>query len=385
MKSVRGFMVMFLMINIARGSLVTVKDTKTPKMVRNLSRVIYDDLSTKLTHLMNKRAELYPQARSLNSEKLDLMKTIDVHSQNPLYGYNWDEEGNFQPMYHAPHHQDEKRDPTIVPLLHDRFPERKDNGVQMECILGMQPGKMEYFAELFVNKVSFVFYSNCKKSSVVKTFILEEEVRKCMNMHLRVNGGDTFQIKYFPQHKDESGVLVLDTYKLLTYYAAKTFKLDKLKWNKIFGHNPDELEEEIPSDIKEQMDKEIQAIEEAKAKLTGKPVENQQQNQEQNPEQPQTTESRKLWQRIQRRKFGKNRKLKPEDLKVLIPGYEPEIIADDNDETEWKTCGAEEDFEIIVPNGGKKWDLEIIDRIWDSPPAVENCNFKDMDILECEL
>ena len=74
MKRILQVVFILTIINLGRSSVVTLKDKKSPKMVRNLSKVIYEDLSSKLTHLMNKRAEIYPEARNLNNEQIDVMK-----------------------------------------------------------------------------------------------------------------------------------------------------------------------------------------------------------------------------------------------------------------------------------------------------------------------
>ena len=346
-------------------SVVKFRNEKKVKEVRNLSKVIYEDLSSKLTHLMNKRAKMFPGARNLSSDKIDVMKTIDVHSPNPLYGYFWNK-GKFESYYHTPHFRGMKNKPKMLPVLHERYKKRKINPEQMQCILNIKIGKMRWSQVMIFNQVKIVFSSNCKEDTFTKYFIIKN-YSTIYTLNLEVEGGSTYKIKYYRSYGSDNKGYYFNLYKLTNYYTAKIYKLPDEKKYKLWPHLKPKKTTSTSTST-------------STNNTTGRVL-----SEIRNHKRRNYYKKRNYYKRRRNlRKKNQKRKLAPADLESLIPGYVSPVGKANSsagwnayDGLNWKVAG--EEFEILAPNGSTFWEYNVINRIWNGVNPDQGCTFISTD------
>ena len=376
----------------------SVKQLKRKKTVkhRNLSAKIYEDLTVSLTHLMNKRAEKYPEARSLNHSQINQMKTLDVHSSNPIYGFFWDKDNQFKSYYHAPHFNGVYKGPKVIQEIKSRFQPRKKIFGQMDCVLSVKIGMIRYNKVMKWTSFRLAFKSNCMESIFYKYFMIKETFHKLYTLNFQIEGGDLFKVDFYREYKCcDKGDEYLNMYKLRTYYTAKLFRIkDQHKW-KIFGkpekpHDWDEVRRQkliygrnLTQTLLRKMNKKYKASQ-YKVKKDMKFIKKEKQR-ALALKKIQKRELKKLRKRNLKiakekkklRKDKKNRKLSPEDLELLIPGYKHDpLFSSSNswnkfDGLQWKLSN--HDYQILSPMGTPRWESDVLERLWKTSNPEVNC------------
>ena len=422
-KKMKKKAIFFILITLTTSSVTQLKTPKTIKS-RNLSHQIYENLSQKLTHLMNKRSEKYPSARVLTHSQINPIKALDVHSKNPIYGFFWDKNNKFTSYHHAPHFRGNRKNPKVLPDLFSRSKPREIVQKQMDCVLSTKIGKMRFNNLNKWTNFRLVFRSNCMDNTFFKYFIVKETFHKAWNLNFQINGGNNFRVNYYRQYKCcDKGEEVLNMYKLKTFYTAKVFRLKAKHRYKIFGkpEKPSDWEyinkqkklygrnlaltllrkmkKDTKGDFKEKKDVNFEkgkrklGDNENLAKLgnlTKKEDLSKSKSKNLTKKEKRELKLKKKTKNLKNDLKSKKRKLAPADLEALIPGYEHDPLYAGNmawqkfDGLQWKL--ANHDFEIISASGSAIWNFDVLQRLWNGSNPETTCTLDKLSLtIECKF
>ncbi len=200
---------------------------------------------------MNKRNKMFPNARVLLDDEINLVRQFDVHGRNPLYGIKFNDKGVLEPIYN-PAGNNTSGDPIqLKASLFNRYNERKTDEIQMNCLLYGQISPMEQLDVQKLVRVRIAFRSNCMQSKFIKYFLMDDQSDIPRFLDLRI-GQAEYTFEY--SNKSTIGVglnkrIIYDKYRFLNFFIGKVRKPDITKDQKLGVAVPkDELELEIEED-----------------------------------------------------------------------------------------------------------------------------------------